>query len=125
VLAIGSRFFESYDFAVIGTVSAIRTDERQGSATYGATEVDVVVAAVLGVDEGPPEMTLRAGDPEWMVGWPFEVGASYFVPVDGVGPERQANWTFGCDPVTQVENAAATVARLAASSGYSVVPNRV
>jgi hypothetical protein len=124
-LAGGGRFFDQYDFAVIGAVTAIRTDERQGSPTYGATEVDVTVAGVLGVDEAPHSMTLRAGDPGWMVGWPFEVGASYFVPVDAVGPEGQVNWTFGCDPVAQVDDPAATVAELAplaSAAGISLAP---
>ena len=122
-LAGGGRFFDQYDFAVVGTVTAIRTDERQGSPTYGATEIDIAVDRVLGVDEAPPAMTLRAGDPGWMVGWPFELGAAYFVPVAAVGPEGQVNWTFGCDPVTVLPDPETTVAELtslASAAGFSL-----
>jgi hypothetical protein len=120
-LAGGGRFFDQWDFAVIGTVTAIRTDERQGSPTYGATEIDIAVAGVLGVSEAPPTMTLRAGDPGWMVGWPFQRGAAYFVPVAAVGPDGQVNWTFGCDPVSDLTDAEATIdelSPLASAAGF-------
>ena len=122
-LAGGGAFFDSYDFALIGTVTAVRTDEREGSPTYGATEIDVAVDGVLGVASAPASITLSAGDPGWMVGYPFELGAAYFVPVDAISPEGHSNWTFACDPISEVADPDATVAELAAlvdGPGYAL-----
>lgn len=110
----GSRFLDHYDFAVIGTVTGVRTDERQGSPTYGATEIDVTVAGVLGTSTAPETTTLRAGDPGWMVGYPFQPGTSYFIPVVALSPEGVTNWTFACDPVSEVVDAEASAAELGA-----------
>lgn len=98
-------FWDRYDFAVIGTVTAIRTDLREGSPTYGATEIDVRVAGVLGAEEAPAVMTLRAADPGWMAGYPFELGVAYFVPVQARSTEGVVNWTGPCDPVAVLDDA--------------------
>jgi hypothetical protein len=113
----GSTFLDSYDFAVVGTVVAIRTDEREGSPTYGSTEIDLDVDGVFGVPVAPARMTLEAGDPGWMVGYPFEPGRSYFVPVLAEGPEGQVNWTFLCDPISEVTDPEALSAELAGLAG--------
>jgi len=106
-------FWDRYDFAVIGTVTAIRTDEREGSPTYGATEIDLRVDAVLGTDSAPTTTTLRAADPGWMAGYPFELGVAYFVPVLARSPEGLLNWTGPCDPVTAVDDPAVAAGELA------------
>jgi hypothetical protein len=120
--ADGSAFLDSYDFAVVGTVVAVRTDERQGSPTYGHTEVDLEVDGVLGVPVAPARMTLEAGDPGWMVGYPFERGRSYFVPVLAEGPEGQVNWTFLCDPISEVGDPEALSTQLAGLAGGAGLP---
>lgn len=104
-------FFDRWDAAVIGRVVAIRTDERAGSPSYGDTQIDLVVAGVLGTTAAPRTITLQADDPGWLAGHPFEVGSSYFVPV-AEGPAGESNWTDGCDPITKLGDAAATVAQL-------------
>ena len=114
-------FWDRYDFAVIGTVTAIRTDEREGSPTYGATEIDVRVDAVLGTDSAPATTTLRAADPGWMAGYPFELGVAYFVPVLARSPEGLLNWTGPCDPVTPVDDPAVTAGELAPLAGAAGV----
>jgi hypothetical protein len=108
----GTGFFDHFDFAVIGTVTAVRTDERAGSPTYGATEIDVAVDGVLGVAAAPDAMTLTAADPGWLAGYRFEPGAAYFIPVQALSPEGKVNWTFACDPVTEVADPEVTAARL-------------
>jgi hypothetical protein len=114
------QFFAHWDFAVIGTTTAIRTDERQGSPTYGATEIDVQVAGILGAPAAPTTITLRAPDPGWMSGYPFEVGVEYFIPVRARTPEGTINSTSLCDPISSladVDAAAAELGGLAAGSG--------
>jgi hypothetical protein len=105
-------FWERYDFAVVGTVTGIRTDERDGSATYGATEIDVRVDSVLGSDAAPATTTLRAFDPGWMSGYPFELGVSYFIPVVARSQDGIANFTHACDPVTVLDDPVASTAAL-------------
>jgi hypothetical protein len=105
-------FWERYDDAVIGTVTGIRTDEREGSPTYGATEVDVRVAGVLGRDTAPANTTVRALDPGWMAGYPFELGVSYFIPVVAHAQGGIANFSHACDPVTVLDDPVAWTAAL-------------
>ena len=119
VLASGQPFFDQYDYAVIGTVTGIRTDEREGSPTYGATEIDVRVDGVLGTEAAPAATTLRALDPGWMAGFPFEVGTAYFIPVLARSEEGVVNFTFGCDPVTALDDPVAGAAALGAVADES------
>lgn len=118
----GGAFFDHWDFAVVGTVTAIRTDERQGSPTYGATEVDLRVAGVLGVDQAPASMTLRSPDPGWMSGYPYEVGVAYFVPVVARTPDGVVNSTFLCDPISSLADAEAAATELAGLAAGAGIP---
>jgi hypothetical protein len=103
-LASGQPFLAQYDYAVVGTVTGIRTDEREGSPTYGATEIDVRVDGVLGTDSAPTSTTLRAADPGWMAGYPFELGVAYLIPVVARSDDGTVNFTHGCDPVTVLDD---------------------
>lgn len=119
----GRPFFDEYNLAVVATVTALETDEVPGSATYGATTIEVDVALVLGDDEAAEHMQLSAADPGWLAGYPFGVGRSYFVPVDAVGPDGEVNHTFVCTPITEVADAEITADRLAAVAAESGVPH--
>lgn len=119
VLASGQPFLEQYDYAVIGTVTGIRTDEREGSPTYGATEIDVEVTGLLGTEVAPAATTLRAMDPGWMAGYPFELGVAYVIPVVARSEDGVVNFTHGCDPVTIVDDPVAEAAALGAIAGRS------
>jgi hypothetical protein len=122
VLASGRPFLEQYDYAVIGTVTGIRTDEREGSPTYGATEIDVEVTGVLGIDAAPASTTLRAADPGWMAGYPFELGAAYLIPVLARSEDGIVNFTHGCDPVGILDDPVAGAAALGALADGAGVP---
>ena len=111
-LASGQPFLAQYDYAVIGTVTGIRTDEREGSPTYGATEIDVRVDGVLGTESAPTSTTLRAVDPGWMAGYPFELGVAYFIPVVARSEDGTVNFTHGCDPVSVLDDPVAWTAAL-------------
>jgi hypothetical protein len=111
-LASGQPFLAQYDYAVIGTVTGIRTDEREGSPTYGATEIDVRVDGVLGTEASPTSTTLRAADPGWMAGYPFELGVAYFIPVLARSDDGIVNFTHGCDPVSVLDDPVADAAAL-------------
>jgi hypothetical protein len=111
-LASGQPFLAQYDYAVIGTVTGIRTDEREGSPTYGATEIDVRVDGVLGTESAPTSTTLRAVDPGWMGGYPFELGVAYLIPVVARSEDGIVNFTHGCDPVSVLDDPVAWTAAL-------------
>lgn len=53
-LSTEADFFDSYDYAVIGTVTEMRTVEA-GEADYGATTFSIDVGAVLGEGARPRE----------------------------------------------------------------------
>lgn len=124
-LAGSGHFFDRFTAAAVGTVVAVRTDERQGSPTYGATEIDVAVAAAFGDRAGEVGalVTLRAADPGWMNGPFWDVGASYFVPLFAPGPQGEEHWTSVCDPISSVQDAkgaASELAPIAEAAGVAV-----
>jgi hypothetical protein len=123
VLAGGEPFFESYDFALIGTVARITTDEQQESPRFGATTIVFDVAATLVPAPEAAQLVVSASDPGWMSGYAFAVGRSYFVPVLGTGPQGEPNDSFVCDPITEVAEPAAAdaLAPLAAAAGIAFV----
>jgi hypothetical protein len=117
-LSTADDFFDRYDVAVIGTVTEIRTVDRGGDA--GATTIGVDVLAMLGQDTAPPQFDISASDPGWMSGYPYEVGVTYFVPIQGTGPDGQPNYSFACDPVTVVDpSIVPELRRLAARAGIA------
>jgi len=96
----GRSFFESYDFAVTGTVSSVTTDEVTGSATYGSTAVVFDVLNAYGLETVGRALVVNESDPGWMTGYQFEIGQTYFVPLKAVGPQGRPNYSFVCDPIT-------------------------
>ena len=92
----GHPVLAQYDFAVIGTVTGIRTDEREGSPTYGATEIDVRSTASSAPSRRPPA---RRCAPPIRAGWPATASssASPTSSRSGALPRRLVNCT-GCDP---------------------------
>lgn len=121
VLAGPGRFFERFDFAVVGTVTRIETVETPGP-DHGVTTVAVDVTAVLGRDKATAIIELTTPDPGWLAGYPFGEGTDYFVPVQTEGPEGQPNYTFACDPIAEAPAAAplaAELGTLAAEAGIA------
>jgi len=95
-------FFESYDFAITGTVASIATDEAAGSATYGRTEVAFDVLNGYGLETVQASVVVTESDPGWNGGYFFELGQTYFVPLKTVGPQGEPNYSFLCDPIAQM-----------------------
>jgi hypothetical protein len=53
-----------------------------------------------------------------MAGYPYESGRTYFIPVQAEGPDGQPNYSFTCDPISEVEAAIATdLAQRASNAG--------
>lgn len=115
-LSTEADFFDSYDYAVIGTVTEIRT-VGTGEPDYGATTLSIDVVAVLGKGTATERIKISSPDPGWMAGYPYEVGAGYFIPVQRTGPEGQPNYSFACDPITEVDvSIAAELGQLASDA---------
>ncbi|MFP3899274.1 MAG: hypothetical protein ACLFXM_00380 [Acidimicrobiia bacterium] len=120
-LSTGDRFLERYDFAVLGTVTHIDT-VREGGPDHGATTVTMDVTAVLGRREAPDTLALSSPDPGGLAGYPYRVGTGYFIPVQARGPGGERNYTFLCDPITEVDDVDALadgLAPLAADAGIT------
>ncbi len=108
----------SYDMAVVGTVRRITTDEDGDSPTYGRTTVEVEMDGffydgVLGAT--PADVWLvTSPDPGWLQGYGFVEGRSYFIPLLFAGPLGEPNYSFFCDPITEVSDPASTGSRAGA-----------
>ncbi len=100
-LATAEPFFDTYDIAIVGQVVQARTTETPGS-NYGQTQTTFSVAAAFGVDAVDEAVVVSSSDPGWLSGYPFEVGRNYFVPLQQRGPDGQHNYSFVCDPITQL-----------------------
>lgn len=100
----GRPLFHDYDLAVVGTVVAINTVDDDRSPIYGRTWTTFAVDAMFGTSSAPAQLTLTSSDPGWMNGYGFQLGQSYFVPFQAVGPDGTANYSFLCDPITPVHN---------------------
>jgi hypothetical protein len=111
-------------FVLLGTVTGVRTD-GEDSPTYGRTEVDVQVDAVLGT---PPDqddlgtVVLRQADPGWMNGYGFEMGGRYLVPVERESSSGVANFSFVCDPIRPLTGPAQVDRLVRAARAADVVP---
>jgi hypothetical protein len=116
-LVTGIAFFDAYDFAVIGSVAMIETVD--GAEIHaGRTTVSVDVMALLGPGEPDRRVAITSPDPGWMAGYPFEIGATYLIPVKAVGPMGEPNYSFLCDPISEVDPAFLTeLGRLASNAG--------
>ena len=95
--------FEQYDLAVVGTVTAIRTNEAQG----GATRTTIDVHTGFNVAQLPPTIDISSDDPGWMNGYGFQHGTTYFIPVEHPGPNGQPYYSFVCDPIFELPGAGA------------------
>ncbi|HSK21765.1 MAG TPA: hypothetical protein VK906_01250 [Egicoccus sp.] len=95
-LAIGGGFAEHYRGAVLATVTDIDTDEREGSATYGSTIVRMDVLGTYG-EVAADQARVEMPDPGWMLGYSFEPGATYFVPI-----RHEPTDVMACEPITLV-----------------------
>lgn len=116
-LSSEDKFFDHFDFAVVGTVTEIRT-VGEGEANYGATTIHLDVVAVLGDEPAPQAIRIASPDPGWMSGYPYEAGVTYFIPVQAEGPQGEANYSFLCDPITEVDaGVAIDLAQLASNAG--------
>lgn len=100
----GRPLFQDYDLAVLGTVVAIDTVDDDRSRIYGRTWTTFAVDALFGTSSTPAQLTLTSSDPGWMNGYGFQLGQSYFVPFQEVGPDGSTNYSFLCDPITPVQN---------------------
>ena len=117
-LSGGDRFFDQYDYAVIGTVTEVQTVGAEPN--YGATTVKVDVEGVLGESSAPEQIDISSPDPGWLNGYPYERGTTYFIPVQAEGPEGQPNYSFLCDPISEVDVGVATELRqLAEGAGVA------
>lgn len=107
----------NYDMAVVGTVRRITTDESEDSATYGRTLVEVELDGLFydGVFGATPTdvWLVTSPDPGWLHGYGFVEGRSYFIPLLLTGPLGEPNYSFVCDPITEVADPASTAAELA------------
>ena len=119
-LATGDSFFERYDLAVTGTVTAVHTDDAPGSPTYGDTLVSVDVLNAFGVSDIVRSIVIFQDDPGWMSGYPFEQGNVYFIPLQVNGPNGEANYSFLCDPITPTNPSAAALLPAQAISSIPV-----
>lgn len=95
-LAIEGGFAEHYRGAVLASVTDIDTDEREGSATYGSTIVRMDVLATYG-EVAADQARIEMPDPGWMLGYSFQPGATYFVPV-----RHEPTDVMACEPITLV-----------------------
>ncbi|MEX2504339.1 MAG: hypothetical protein WD378_05780 [Egicoccus sp.] len=98
-LATGGGFDDHYRGAVLGTVTGVDTDEREGSATYGSTVVRLEVLGTYG-DAAADQARIEMPDPGSMLGYAFEPGAAYFVPV-----RHEPTDVMACEPITLVTDA--------------------
>jgi hypothetical protein len=105
-------FWDTYDLALVGKVLSVITDEEDESVTYGRTEIEVEVEVLLGSQEASHTFSLTASDPGWLNGYPYVVGTSYFIPISNRGPNGEPNYTFLCDPITEVADPTIVTARL-------------
>lgn len=96
----GQPIFETYDFAIAGSVTSVNTDEVPGSPTYGDTEVVFEVINAYRLESVDPLLVVWQSDPGWMMGFPFEVGRTYFVPLVHRGPGGEPNYSMLCDPIS-------------------------
>lgn len=119
-LSTGESFFNSYDLAVSGTVTAIETDEAPGSPTYGDTLVSVDVINAFGVEEVAQSIVVFEDDPGWMSGYAFELGKVYFIPLQTSGPDGQTNYSFSCDPIALLDQSASAKLPAHATSAIRV-----
>ncbi len=117
----GERLLDRYDFAVLGTVTAIETPGEH-DAGYPTTMVTFDVVAVLGHQEAPGTLELSSPDPGWLAGYPFKEGTAYFVPVQAEGPNGEPNYTFVCDPITETPSVEALATELSALAAQAGIP---
>lgn len=101
-LSSEEKFFDKFDYAVVGTVTEIRT-VGVGEPDYGATTIDLDVVAVLGDEPAAQTMVISSPDPGWMSGYPYRTGVTYFIPVKAEGPKGEPNYSFLCDPISEVD----------------------
>lgn len=92
----GGQLFEQYDYAVVGTVTAIRSDAS------GATRTTLDVHGGYNVQRLAPTVDVSSDDAGAMNGYPFQHGTTYFIPVQNPGPQGQPNYSFVCDPVFEL-----------------------
>lgn len=113
-----THLFEQHDLALVGTVTAIRTNDAQG----GATRTTLDVHGGFNVAALPDALEVSSDDPGWMNGYAFQHGTTYFIPVQHPGPQGQPYYSFVCDPIFEVAGpeAAAELEAVAADNGVTV-----
>ena len=111
-----TQLFEQYDFAIAGTVTAIRSDAS------GATRTTVDVHSGFNVEQLPPTLDVSSDDAGAMNGYPFQHGTTYFIPVQHPGPQGQPHYSFVCDPIFELPgpDAAADLEAVATDNGVTV-----
>jgi hypothetical protein len=98
----GSDFFRRFDIAVIGTITEIVT-AAEDDPEWPTTTLTLDVAAIVGdAAAAPRSILVSSPDPGWHSGYPYEVGTTYFIPVQAEGPGGEPNYSFFCDPISEV-----------------------
>lgn len=125
-LALPSSESHRYDLAVVGTVRRITTDEDGDSPTYGRTTVEVEVAGIFAatfaeiqVDRLWDGLPVTSPDPGWMSGHRYVEGQGYFIPLLRTGPSGEPNYSFLCDPISEVADPMTTAIELAVIADHS------
>ena len=109
-LASLEPFFSTYSHALIGTVTDIAF-EWEDEHTLTRVVVRFDVHATLGPVEPSPTMVVTAPDDGGMLGYGFEAGRTYFVPVAFTDDDREHSSSL-CDPISHVDDPDALVATL-------------
>lgn len=76
--------FDSYDYALVGRVTAIRPTvppPTGADASFRRLSVDVEVLTAFNRAATDAEVTITMGDRGEMLGYPFEIGRTYFMVV--------------------------------------------
>lgn len=113
------RYFDVYDMVVIGEVVDVApaTIDNEIGASVGGFAVTIETAGALRMETVSPAYVVYQYDMGEMSGYPFVVGTTYMVPLQGEDPDRVGL----CDAVLAVtpRNAEEALA-LAAESGVDV-----
>lgn len=113
-------FFENWHHLLLGRVVGVTTDGEE-SPTAGRTTWTVEVAAALGQGEVASRIDVVAQDAGGNAGYAFTVGDAFAIPVGGV--ERLGYWSsFGCDPITSLDDLDGTVEEVLAVAAERGTP---
>ena len=93
-------FTKQFDLAVIGTVRSVRGDDSGKQPVEALVDVHQAFFQPTGTS-----ITLEMSDTGVMLGYPFEAGRTYLIPVETTGPTGLHNYVMLCNPVREVTEA--------------------